>query len=271
MTQAPPIISMPASEYDEARSTHLTSHGLMDYIKSPRMHKLKQTGMMPSKSSKSFAIGTALHMLVLEGTAEFERNYYSPFPGTEPVNDKTGKPFGVATKAYTDWLEAEALGREVLSPSDYDLVVNMHRAVSLHGEACNLLQEGTPEGVIRTEISGVPVQTRMDWFNPTAGIIDLKTIGDLDDFGEQFDKFNYGIQFAFYQMVAEEALGQCLPFYAVVVEKAPTHRVGVFTVNTHTLERYRREVERHIERYADSMRADHWPTGYETIRMIGGE
>ena len=272
MTTIPtPILNMPASEYDEGRASYLTSHGLMDYIKCPLMHRLKQSGMMPNKTSKSFAIGTALHTLVLEGTAEFERNYFSPFPGTEPVNEKTGKPYGVATKAYTDWLESEAQGREVLSPSDYDMVVGMHNAVQHHTEASTLLSDGTPEGVLRTTINGVDVQTRMDWYNPCAGIVDLKTIGDLDDFGEQFDKYNYGIQAAFYQMVAEEVLGKCLPFYAIVVEKAPTHRVGVFTVNTHTLERYRRQVERHIERYAQSMAANDWPTGYESIRMIGGE
>lgn len=262
---------MPAEEYHEGRDSYLTSHGLMDYIKCPMMHRLKQTGMLPNKTSKSFAIGTAVHLLVLEGRTALNAEYYSPFPGTEPVNEKTGKPYGPATKAYTEWLQAEANGREVLSPADYELVLNMGAAVAYHNEASTLLSDGVPEGVLRTSINGVDVQTRMDWYNPLAGIIDLKTITDLDDFTEQFEKFNYGIQFAFYQLVAEEVLGRCLPFYAIVVEKAPTHRVGVFTVNTHALESYRRQVQHHIERYASSVADDSWPTGYESIRMIGGE
>jgi len=272
MTTTPtPILNMPASEYDEGRTNHLTSHGLMDYIKSPRIHNLKQSGMLPRKTSKSFAVGTATHTLVLEGRGEFDRNYYSPMPGTEPVNDKTGKPYGVATKAYTEWLEAEAQGREVLTPADYDLVIGMATAVGHHQQACHLLEQGTPEGVLRAEIDGVAVQTRMDWFNPDAGVIDLKTITDLDDFPEQFDKFNYGIQFAFYQLVAEEVLGRCLPFYAVVVEKAPAHRVGVFTVNQHRMERERRVVTRYMDAYRKSLELDHWPTGYESLRTIGGD
>lgn len=265
------MIQMPASEYHDARSQYLTSHGLMDYIKSPRMHNLKQAGMMPEQTSKSFTIGSALHMLVLEGTGEFERNYYSPMPGTEPINEKTGKPYGVATKAYTEWLESEALGREVLTPSDYSMIVGMAASVENHEHARALLSDGEPEGVLRCAINGINSQVRIDWFNPGAGIIDLKTITDLDDFGDHFERYNYGLQAAFYQIVAEEVLGQCLPMHFVVVEKAPTHRTGVFVVNSHHMERERRRVEQHIERYAESVRGNDWPTGYEDIRVIGGE
>jgi hypothetical protein len=268
---ATPIQSMTATEYDEGRGQYLTSHALMDYIKSPRMHQLKSAGILARKTSRSFAIGTALHTLVLEGRAEFDRGYFSPMPGTEPVNEKTGKPFGPATKAYQEWLESSANGREVLTPADCDLVNGMASAVRNHQQACYLLEQGQPEGVLRAEINGVSVQTRMDWFNPDAGIVDLKTITDLDEFGEQFEKFNYGLQFAFYQAVAEQVLGKCLPFYAIVVEKAPTHRVGVFTVNQHRLERERRVVEYQIGCYADSLARNDWPTGYESIRTIGGD
>lgn len=270
-TATTPIITMTADEYHEGRANYLTSHGLMDYIKSPRMHQLKSAGLLPSKSSRSFAIGTALHTLVLEGRGEFDRNYFSPMPGTEPINDKTGKPFGAATKAYQEWLESSASGRVVLTPSDYELVNGMASAVANHTQAGFLFEQGQAEGVLRTEINGVAVQTRMDWFNPDIGIVDLKTITDLDEFGEQFEKFNYGLQGAFYQCVAEEVLGKCLPLYFIVVEKNPTHRVGVFTVNQHRLERERRIVEYQLRCYGDSLQNNHWPTGYEQIRTIGGD
>ena len=266
-----PLLTMPAAEYDEGRANYLTSHGLMDYIKSPRMHQLKSAGMFTRKTSRSFEVGSALHMIVLEGRGEFNRHYYSPMPGTEPVNEKTGKPFGPATKAYAEWLESEADGRSVLTPSEYDLVNGMASAIANHGEAQALLSDGTPEGVIRSELHGVAVQTRMDWFNPAVGIVDIKTITDLDEFGEHFDKYKYGLQAAFYQMVAEDAYGIDLPVYFVVVEKAPTHRVGVFAINQHRMERERRVVEYQVKCYAESIRRDDWPTGYESIRTIGGE
>lgn len=272
MTQTQtPLIIEPTSKYDSLRATHLTNHGLMDYVRCPKTHKLRTSGLMPFKRSKAFEIGTAVHTLVLEGVAAYDAAYYIVNPEHEPVNEKTGKPYGVATKVYTEWLDSVKGDRTVLSESDGELVASMAHSVRNHDHACALLEQGTPEGVLRATVGGVKVQTRMDWFNPDMGIIDLKTIGDLDDFTEHFDGYNYDLQFAFYQLVAQEVMGAAFPVHAIVVEKKAPYRTGVFEVDPARLITERFKIAGLIEEYAKSVAADHWPTRYETVRTIGGE
>jgi hypothetical protein len=276
MTTTDQLIVEPAEKYNALRSTYLTSHGLMDYLKCPKTHHLKTTGAIPFKTSKAYEIGTAAHALILEGNEAFSERYYIVDPMLEPINAKTGKPFGPATKAYTDWLDSVAGDRIVLSPTDGQMIIDMADAVRSHDAACERLEQGTPEGVLRTTLqcsSGYPVkaQVRVDWFNPDWGLIDLKTIADLDQFTEQFEEYQYDLQFAFYQMVAEEVIGRVFPVHAIVVEKKAPYRVGVFSVSQTGIESKRREILEHLDNYAESAAADHWPTRYEGVRVIGGE
>ena len=265
-----PLITESASVYDSLRATHLTSSGLRDYIKCPKTHKLKTTGIIPRKTSKAFEIGTAAHVLILEGVAAYDERYYIINPDHEPVNDKTGKPYGVATKAYTDWLDSVKGERTVLSASEGAMVAAMADSVRNHDAACELLEEGQPEGVIRATIEGVKVQTRMDWYNPNMGITDLKTIADLDDIEEHFTEYGYDTQLAFYQMIAEEVMGHVPPVYVIAVEKAAPNRTGVFAVSQTLLETKRAEIVPVLKQYAASVSADFWPTRYDAVRVIGG-
>ena len=269
-TQTPKIITEPAEKYNSLRATHLTSHGLMDYMRCPKTHKLKTSGDIPFKTSKSYEIGTAAHVLILEGREAFDARYFVIDPAQEPVNDKTGKPYGPTAKAYTEWLDSAKGERIALSATEGAMIEAMAESVRLHNRAAALLEEGHAEGTLRTVMQGVKVQTRMDWFNPDAGIVDIKTISDLDKFIEQFVDYQYDIQAAFYQMVAEDVFGCAFPVHMIVVEKQAPYRVGVFEVHTTRMETKRREIVRMIDAYAESVASDHWPTRYESVRVIGG-
>lgn len=276
MTTTDQLIVEPAEKYNALRSTYLTSHGLMDYLKCPKTHHLKTTGAIPFKTSKAYEIGTAAHVLILEGVEAFGERYYIINPDHQPINDKTKKPYGPATKAYTDWLDSVADGRITLSPTDGQLVVDMADAVKAHDAARSLLEQGQPEGVLRATLQqssgyAVKAQVRIDWFNPDVGLIDLKTISDLDEFIEQFEQYQYDLQFAFYQMVTEEATGQVFPVHAIVVEKKQPYRVGVFEIHQNQIEAKRKEIAEYLDSYAESAAADHWPTRYEGIQVIGRE
>ena len=168
-TQTPKIITEPAEKYNSLRATHLTSHGLMDYMRCPKTHKLKTSGQLPFKTSKSYEIGTAAHVLILEGREAFDARYFVIDHAQEPVNDKTGKPYGPTAKAYTEWLDSAKGERIALSATDGAMIEAMAESVRLHNRAAALLEEGHAEGTLRTVMQGVKVQTRMDWFNPDAG------------------------------------------------------------------------------------------------------
>ena len=270
-TVTPSLIIEPAEKYNSLRSSHLTSHGMMDYIRCPHTHKLKTSGLMPFKTSKSYEIGTAAHVRILEGDKAFCDRYFVIDPEKEPINEKTGKPYGPATKAYTEWLDEAKGERTALSFADGLLILEMFSSVAAHPHANDLLTTGQAEGVLRATVRGVKVQTRMDWFNPDRGIVDLKTISDLDKFADQFEDFQYDLQFAFYQMVAEAVYGCVFPFHAIVVEKQAPYRTGVFEVHQGRLDSKRDEIVAILDQYAQSVSDNDWPTRYDAVRVIGGE
>jgi len=147
----------------------------------------------------SWSVGRALHTLVLEGRDTFEDRYAVG----GPVNPKTGQLYGSNTKAFAQW--AAEQGRPVLTLEQFDLIERMAEAVEQHELAQEMLSHGIPEGVVRAEYCGLPCQVRMDWFDPRAGLVELKTCDDLDWFESDARRYGYVYQVAFYQAVGVRA------------------------------------------------------------------
>ena len=270
MTDYPtPFAWIPEEEYHAAsrRGEFISSHLLADFRRSPVLYRKTVDGLIPHASSDAFAFGTAAHKLILEGREAFDREY---LVAEGPVNPKTGEAFGPNTKAYKEWAAAQA-PRIVLSPRDSGRLNQMLRSVQEHKDATRLLGGGFPEGSVRTAWAGLPCQIRVDWFNPTEGVVDLKTCEDIDRFELDAKRFGYGNQMAFYRSVLAVAASdkpEDIPVHIVAVEKSEPFRCGVWQVDSLWLDSCARQNEIAMGRLKACRESGEWPTGYESLRIL---
>ena len=108
-----------ADEYHRKADRYLSSHQLLDFIKCPWLHWKKRIGLIADTDSPSYLIGRAAHVRVLEGRDVYENQ----FALGGPINPKTGRPFGLNTKAFSEW--AAVQGKPVLSHEQVDLIEQM--------------------------------------------------------------------------------------------------------------------------------------------------
>lgn len=254
----------PAEAYHAQATHYLSSHQLALFRECPLHYRKWKLGEIADEDRPAYAIGRAAHTLILEGRLAFD----AEFAIGGPINPKTGAPFGPNTKAFAEW--SEQIGKSVLSTDHARLVEGMADSVRNHALANELLGSGIAEGVIRRDYQDLPSQIRLDWFSPEYGIVDLKTTDNLKWFEADARRFGYAYQLAFYRSIAQLALGQELPVHLIAVEKREPFRCGVWVVPGQSLDIAERENEAAIERLRNCMATDHWPTGYEDLRVFDG-
>lgn len=257
------LIREPAEVYHARRGEYLTSHRLAEFRRCPLLFRKKEQGLIPDRDSHAFLVGRAAHTLVLEGRQRYE----TEFAVGGPINQKTGKPFGSATKAFAEW--AERRGKPVLGDDDAALVEEMTASVRTHVFARELLAEGSAEGVIRRDLAGVACQARIDWINPAdgRGIVDLKTTDRLEMFEMDISAFGYVAQMAFYRAVLAQAIGVSLPVHLIAVEKREPFRCGVWQIAKRRLDAAEKENARTIRDLVRCRETTNWPTGFESLRL----
>jgi len=162
----------PAEAYHAQAGRYLSSHQLLDFMKSPWLHRKKTLGLIADGDSASYLVGRAAHVRILEGREAYE----AAFALGGPINEKTGRPYGSGTKAFAEW--AESQGKPTLALDQVELIEQMAAGVGMNDEAVALLLYGRAEGVARAEYCGAPCQIRLDWLHPHRGIVDLKTEGE---------------------------------------------------------------------------------------------
>ena len=270
------LMSEPAEAYHAKRDRYLSSHQLLDFMKSPWLHRKKTVGLIKDADSASYLVGRAAHVRILEGNEAYEAS----FALGGPINEKTGKPFGAGTKAFAEW--AEAQGKPVLSQEQVEQVEQMAAGVGMNDEAVALLLFGRAEGVARAEYCGTPCQIRIDWLHPHRGIVDFKTCDDLTWFEADARRYGYHRQMAFYRAVLTQAMANkpadCVergdaaagpvPVHLIAVEKKEPFRCGVWRVSDETLAQAQRENEAAIRRWLACRESGEWPTGFEEIRVL---
>jgi hypothetical protein len=256
------LIVEPEEAYAAGRRENLSSHALNEFRRNPRLYRQKQLGLVVEEERAAFVIGRAAHCRVLEGEAEFRRR----FAIGGPINPKTGKSFGQDTKAYAEW--AAAIGKPAISQDTADLCDRLAHAVRGHETAAALLGEGQAEGVVRAEYGGIASQIRIDWTHPERGIVDLKTIDDLDYFELQARSFGYAHQLAFYRAILTQASSRKPEVHVIAVEKKEPFRVGVWRFSDQVLDAAARDNQAAIERLKVCRAQDSWPTGYEAVRSF---
>jgi len=265
------LISEPANVYHARAKDNLSSHALKDFRWSPRFFRMKELGLVASRDSEALLVGRAAHTLILEGRTRYETEY--AIGG--PINPKTGKPFGSATKAFGQW--AETIGKPVLDDTQAALIELMAASVKEHLFARELLCEGVAEGVARCDYIGHPCQVRLDWINPLPGrgLVDLKTCENLDFFEHDFRRLGYANQLAFYRDILERVTGELMPVHVIAVEKHTRehwldgfHRCGVWAIDTALLDQARSENKSAMTELTRCRQTGVWATRFESLRLI---
>jgi hypothetical protein len=256
------LIRESAEVYHAQATRFLSSHRLAEFRRNPLLFRKKELDLVKDEDRPAYLIGRAAHGLILEGRETFEHAY--AFGG--PVNPKTGEPFGSRTKAFQEW--AEAQGKPVLTDEQVALIENMNAAVYAHEHAAALLSDGVPEGVVRAEYSGTACQARFDWLSPARGIVDLKTCDSLDYLQLDARSYHYVHQLAFYRAVLACVSGSVVPVHLIAVEKREPFRCGVWRMGEGVLGIAQKDNEEAIERLKACRDRDHYPTGYEDIRVF---
>jgi hypothetical protein len=81
------------------------------HLESPQLLKDELDGIRVRKDSRAFQFGRAAH-------AKFtDPALFLSLACTGPINEKTGKPYGAETKAYTEWADANP-GKIILGQRD---------------------------------------------------------------------------------------------------------------------------------------------------------
>jgi hypothetical protein len=250
----------PYGRYAEKRETHISSHQLAVFRRSPAVYLANKGKYV---ESNAYAFGRAAHTLILEGEISLRREY--AIGG--PVNPKTGRIYGSDTKAYAEWIAEQ--GRPAISQEQLDTLMAMNDSVRKHKTASGILCAGMAEGVIRCDIAGMPCQGRFDWVanDPGVGIADLKTCADLDEFERDCRRYEYVHQLAFYRMLMREVSGYTAPCYVIAVEKAAPYRCGVWIIYEPLLDQAERENLAALARLRQCLTTGHFPTGFEELRV----
>lgn len=260
-----------ANEYHQAArdGKYLSSHLLGDFRKSPRLYQKKMNGEIEPTESAAFAIGRAVHVLVLEGRLKFDEEFAV---SDGPINPKTGEPFGKLTKAYREWAAAQT--KEIVCGADFAFMSKLRESVWAHPVARELLDDGIAEQTVRARYCDEPCQTRMDWFRADFEgrpiICDLKTIDTLDYLEGDARRFGYPQQMAFYREVLRvasegEVVADC---YLIAVEKREPMRCGVWKLTDGILETCALENSRAIAELRRCRRENDWPTRTEELRVL---
>lgn len=162
----------------------------------------------PKEEFKSFALGTAVHCMVLE-PSEFLNRYF------------VGRSYDLRTKAgkeakEEDMLQAE--GKILISLDQHENISMLANSIMAHPIAKELLSEGQAEMSVFQEFDGLKLKVRPDWINVEKGyIVDVKTTSDFKTFETSILNYNYHVQEQLYKQVCELEFDKPFDFYFLVV------------------------------------------------------
>lgn len=190
-------------------------------------------GLTPKKDpSPAMILGSAVHKLVLE-PLDFETEF-----AVEPeLNKRTNEGKAKAL----EFAEKNA-GKTILSAATYEQAEKAAEAILNNPDAAQLLKGGSAEQSYFTELEGVMVKCRPDYFSEKTGIcVDLKTTsaGVGREFAKDAANLQYFLQAAFYLDVLNACGFNATRFFFIVVNTID-FRVGIFETQAPAIETGRR-------------------------------
>jgi hypothetical protein len=224
-------------------------------------HRWKWERDHPPEPSDVFDFGTAVHTIVLG-------------VGAQPVDSGHDKWQSNAAKAEV--ARIREAGAIPLKPKDFDRAHAAAARVRENSDVAALHSAGEPElsGWARDPITGVMMRTRPDWLrftSPTTAIVDdFKTSSEPgpDGFMWSVAKYGYHRQQPWIEFVLSLLGITVTEFYFTVVCVDPPHEVYVVDLPARAVELGARDNRRALDRYAECLLADTWPSHASGIHHI---
>ena len=213
----------------------------------------------PRTETPAMRLGTAAHCRILEPDTFPERYIIAP----EGIDRRTKEG-----KAAWSAFELEAEERIVLKAEEAAMLEAMAASVWAHPMARQLLNDVIAERSIISELDGVAVKCRPDWWTSGA-IVDLKTTERArpDLFAKSLGQYRYHAQAAFYSDIAA-TVAEPMRFLFIAVEKSPPYAVSVVELDAESTQQGRLAYGRDLANYAACLALDHWPGYASTVETI---
>lgn len=212
------------------------------------------------KDSSAFALGSAVHALVLEP----EKNLVLRGP-----EDRRGNKWKEAQ------LAADLDGQILLTEGDYDLAQAIAAPVISHEVVKAWIAD--PSFVAEASFfatdpqTGVKIKCRPDGYLPDAGIVfDIKTTRDAspDGFPREIRNYNYDLQAAFYLRCLRAAGHNAHTFIFVAVEKEAPYAVGLHALTRQYIEAADMRVTLTLEKISRAEASNVFTSGWPLINHV---
>lgn len=215
----------------------------------------------PREETPALALGTALHMAILEPEL-FTRRYVM-----EPNLEEIGGAKPRATNAYKDAVaQLQKSGRIVITGEGMSKVISMRDAIDAHPHAAALLKR-CPEREVTAlwDRDGRLCRARFDMLGP--GISgNIKTTRKLKDFSPwTITRQGYYRAAGWYADGAARLEREIQHHFFLAVENCPPHDVGVFVLDQEMLRIGMDECEALMRRLAQCERDGRWPGMYPDV------
>lgn len=224
--------------------------------KSPAHYYARYSGGATETYSRPLVFGQALHCLVLEGQAEFDKSF-----GVAPAHP--------GTKKYEEWKkQTYLLGG--LKPEDMSQVMRLRDALYLPGsESARLLKmESTNETAIKwkNQATGAPCKAMPDFLADNGSImLDLKSTADASIQGikSSIRRYSYDLSAAMYLEGVEAVYGMTPRWGWLFVEKE-TFATRIVWASDLTIETGKAKLDNGLATYAECLAEEYWPGYPET-------
>lgn len=178
-----------------------------------------------------------------------------------------GQKVTLWSDVQAEWMENNGQ-RTVLSEEQWDQLMGMRDAVMRHKAASTFLTKlpGKAELSVywNDPVTGVLCRCRPDWWREDDLIIDLKSTEDAspEGFAKSIANWRYDVQHPFYLDGIRQATGRTPKgFVFIAVEKKPPYAVGVYILDTESVELGRAKYREALRTFAECQRTNTWP-GY---------
>ena len=212
------------------------------------------------KDSSAFALGSAVHAMILEPEKKLV------IRGPE---DRRGN------KWKADKLAADLDGKILLTEGDYDLAQAIAAPVINHEVVKGWIADPSfvAEASFFAEdyLTGVKIKCRPDGYLPDAGIVfDIKTTRDAspDGFPREIRNYGYDLQAAHYLRCLRSEGFKAHTFIFVCVEKEPPYAVGLHALTDRYLEAADLRVTETLEKISRAEASNLFQTGWPLINVV---
>jgi hypothetical protein len=221
--------------------------------------------MSEPKDGRALVVGTAAHTLIWEGEEEYRKR----FTVGGPINEKTGRPYGVDTQKWLDWSRSLSGTVQPLHPDEAAEIESMAVKVSRHPGATAVIascHHRETSIVFRPFVdSDVLVKCRIDGISENhEAIVDLKSTANASpiSFAKSAEHFGYWRQMALYLFAAQSVGFEVENALIVAVEKDGPG-CAFYRMQSTDLDESLSEVKRVIAAWDGAAKSGDWPCYYE--------